>query len=91
MKIKVVGIESLDYFSKKRNRQVVGKTIHYVDMGTKRERLIGYMVGNQFIGADNQCYSVPLTVGGTYTMYLNGYNVDYLKEESVTTVEEVIE
>ncbi len=91
MKIKVVGIERLDYFSRKRNRQVVGETIHYVDIGTQRERLDGYMVGTQFISADNRCYGVPLTVGATYTMYLNGYNVDYLRPDSETLEADFIE
>lgn len=82
MKIKVVGIKNVDYFSNKKNRQVTGKEIHYVDLGTQRSGLDGHQVGTQYIGSDNPCAAVPITLGGTYTMYLNGYSVDYLAEDN---------
>lgn len=80
MKIKVVGIKTVDYFSKKKNKQVTGKEIHFIDLGTQRNGLDGYQVGTQYIGSDNPCSIVPLKVNGTYTMYLNGYSVDYLAD-----------
>lgn len=80
MKIKVVGIKKVDYFSKKKEKQVVGKELHYVDLGTQREGLDGCQVSTQYIGAENPCYAVPVKVNGVYTMYLNGYSVDYLAE-----------
>lgn len=82
MKIKVVGIKKVDYFSKKKNRQVTGTEIHYVDLGTQRSGLEGHQVGTQYIGSDNPCAAVPISLGGIYTMYLNGYAVDYLAETS---------
>lgn len=84
MRIKVVGVESVNYFSKKRNRQVVGKSLHYVDLGTKRENLTGYKTGDVFISDGTQVSEVPVRVGAVYTMYMNGYDVDYLAEEDLT-------
>ena len=78
MKIKVVGIKTVDYFSKSKNRQITGKEIHYIDVGTERDGLTGHQVGTQYLGSDNPCSVIPVEVGGTYTMYLNGYSVDYL-------------
>lgn len=80
MKIKVIGIKNVDYFSKAKNRQITGKEIHYEDIGTQRNGLDGHQVGTQYIGADNPCAVVPVEVGKEYTMYLNGYSVDYLGE-----------
>lgn len=80
MKIKVVGLKKIDYFSKKKNKQVTGCELHYIDVGTQRQGLDGYQVGTQYIGSENPCYIVPIVVGKKYTMYLNGYSVDYLAE-----------
>lgn len=78
MKIKVIGIKEVDYFSKKKNEQVTGREVHYEDIGTQRNGLTGHQVGTVYIGSKNPAYKFFLEVGGTYTIYLDGYAVDYL-------------
>lgn len=78
MKIKVIGIKEVDYFSKKKNEQVRGREVHYADIGSQRTGLTGHTVGTVYIGSQNPGFHFPLEVDGTYTMYLDGYAVDYL-------------
>lgn len=78
MKIKIVGIREISYTSKKTNQPVVGREIHFVNLSEKRNDLSGYVVGSQFMRSDSAAYGVPVEVGKEYTMYKDGYRVEYL-------------
>lgn len=77
MKIQVVGYKKVDYFSTKSQKQVTGKEIHFLHVDYLHDNLTGNVVGTQFISKDSPVYDLPLEIGGYYTMYKDGYKVDY--------------
>lgn len=79
MKIKVVGVREVSY-TNKQGQPVIGRELSYINLSTEREGLTGYEVGSQFIRNDAKAYQVPVEVGAEYTMYKDGYRVDYFEK-----------
>lgn len=70
MKVTIVGIEEVDYVSKRTNKQVEGRKIYYTYPFDPKKDAVGLIAESTFCGYD---ISKDLNVGDTIEILYNRY------------------
>lgn len=70
---KIVGIESVDYTSRKTNRRVVGFKLHTLLKEENRTNVNGYRVNSFFVSEDVFRNYFDLPLGSEVEVYYNQY------------------
>lgn len=79
----LIGVQSVDYVSRKTNNQVTGVNLHCIVLGDG-ENLDGQAVERIFISSKSSAYNdvKSLKLGCTFSMYYNRYgNVESICKE----------
>lgn len=84
MKIYVVGVEHLDYISRKTDQPVKGTKVHYLDLGRSNSRLTGYQVSNLWIPDGDEFSDFDWKIGSAYLVYKDGYYVEQVASYDLT-------
>lgn len=84
MKIYVVGVEHLDYISRKSDQPVKGTKVHYLDLGRSNVRLSGYQVSNLWIPDGSEFSDFNWKTGSAYLVYRDGYTVEQITPLDLT-------
>lgn len=80
MKVKLMGIEQIDYFSTKKNVQVRGVNFHCVIVDST-DRVVGNSVKAFYVGCNHPLYSQKLRIDAFYNLYFNQYGgIDTMQE-----------